>query len=131
MKLPRCQLPHVKGDFLSFGDGFSHDSRTCSHVFPMFFHVFPRGSPPFRFHQVDGPLFFTSANRLVKLLDSEKDPEEVELRFGEATLMDFTSVETLHKIALNYQNAGEKFGYPLVNIQKAMENGHKNSGCSH
>lgn len=32
--------------------------------------------------------------------------EEVELRFGEATLMDFTSVETLHKIALNYQNAG-------------------------
>jgi len=80
----------------------------------MFFHVFPRGSPPcpqwfprFRFHQVDGPLFFTSANRLVKLLDSEKDPQEVELRFGEATLMDFTSVETLHKIALNYQNAGE------------------------
>ena len=98
---------------LSFRDGFSHDSRTFSMFFPCFSHVF-RGSPPcpqwfprFRFHQVDGPLFFTSANRLVKLLDSEKDPQEVELRFGEATLMDFTSVETLHKIALNYQNAGE------------------------
>ena len=58
------------------------------------------------FSQVDGPLFFTSANRLVKLLDPSRDPEEVELRFGEATLMDFTSVETLHKIALNYQNEG-------------------------
>ena len=55
---------------------------------------------------MDGPLFFTSANRLVKLLDPSRDPEEVELRFGEATLMDFTSVETLHKIALNYQNEG-------------------------
>ena len=59
-------------------------------------------------YDVDGPLFFTSANRLVKLLDPLKDDPatEVELRFGEATLMDFTSVETLHKIALNYQTAG-------------------------
>ena len=60
--------------------------------------------------QVDGPLFFTSANRLVKLLDPSRDPEEVELRFGEATLMDFTSVETLHKIALNYKNEGGVWG---------------------
>lgn len=74
-------------------------------------------------YDVDGPLFFTSANRLVKLLDSEKDPQEVELRFGEATLMDFTSVETLHKIALNYQNAGKSITFHTLNLssQKIIE----------
>ncbi|CAK9102361.1 unnamed protein product [Durusdinium trenchii] len=74
-------------------------------------------------YDVDGPLFFTSANRLVKLLDPTKDPEEVELRFGEATLMDFTSVETLHKIALNYQNAGKTITFHTLNLssQKIIE----------
>jgi len=74
-------------------------------------------------YDVDGPLFFTSANRLVKLLDPSRDPEEVELRFGEATLMDFTSVETLHKIALNYQNAGKSITFHTLNLssQKIIE----------
>eukprot|EP00434_Breviolum_minutum_P026311 symbB.v1.2.023254.t1/scaffold2112.1/size106475/4 len=74
-------------------------------------------------YDVDGPLFFTSANRLVKLLDPSRDPEEVELRFGEATLMDFTSVETLHKIALNYKNEGKTITFHTLNLssQKIIE----------
>lgn len=76
--------------------------------------------------QVDGPLFFTSANRLVKLLDPSRDPEEVELRFGETTLMDFTSVETLHKIALNYKNEG---GGTMKPGKKMIDDGDEVRNC--
>ncbi|OLP83395.1 hypothetical protein AK812_SmicGene35850 [Symbiodinium microadriaticum] len=74
-------------------------------------------------YEVDGPLFFTSANRLVKLLDPSRDPEEVELHFGEATLMDFTSVEILHKVALNYKSAGKNITFHTLNLssQKIIE----------
>ncbi|CAJ1367963.1 unnamed protein product, partial [Effrenium voratum] len=74
-------------------------------------------------YDIDGPLFFTSANRLVKLLDPSRDPEEVELRFGEATLMDFTSVETLHKVALNYKAVGKSITFHTLNMssQKLIE----------
>mmetsp|Transcript_54789 Transcript_54789/g.127888 ORF Transcript_54789/g.127888 Transcript_54789/m.127888 type:complete len:641 (+) Transcript_54789:45-1967(+) len=76
-----------------------------------------------KIYEIDGPLFFTSANRLVKLLDPSRDPEEVELHFGETTLMDFTSAEMLHKIALNYKGAGKNISFHTLNLssQKIIE----------
>ena len=34
-------------------------------------------------------------------------------------------------MTMTMANTGKDAGYPLVNIQKAIENGHRNSGFSH
>lgn len=43
----------------------------------------------------------------------------MELRFGEATLMDFTSVEVLHKLALSYKTLGKSITFHTLNLSSA------------
>ena len=47
----------------------------------------------------------------------------MELRFGEATLMDFTSVEVLHRLALSYKTLGKSITFHTLNLssQKIIE----------
>ena len=58
-------------------------------------------------------------------------------RFNDASLNDIVSWSTPKFFRSGFCSApvtvaaGFRCGYPLVNIQKAMENGHRNSGFSH
>eukprot|EP00440_Ansanella_granifera_P034136 gb/GFBE01037031.1/.p1 GENE.gb/GFBE01037031.1/~~gb/GFBE01037031.1/.p1 ORF type:complete len:644 (+),score=158.38 gb/GFBE01037031.1/:1-1932(+) len=76
-----------------------------------------------KIYNIEGALFFTSANRLLKYLDPEADPEEVEVRFGQSSLMDFTSVEVLNKLALSYKACGKTITFHTLNLssQKIIE----------
>jgi len=53
---------------------------------------------------VSGPLFFTSSNRLLKLLNPDDDPDKVEVIFSESTsVMDYSAMEAMNKIAAAYK----------------------------
>mmetsp|Transcript_40213 Transcript_40213/g.65017 ORF Transcript_40213/g.65017 Transcript_40213/m.65017 type:complete len:652 (+) Transcript_40213:117-2072(+) len=66
-------------------------------------------------YSIDGPMFFASANRLIKIVDPDGDPEKVEIRFGESSLMDYTSVVTLHDLALAYRAVGKSLTFHTLN----------------
>jgi len=65
---------------------------------------------------VDGPIFFTSANKLKKLLACEDDGfDKVEVWFGYSSLMDYTAIATLHGVAVDHKNAGKTITYNSLN----------------
>lgn len=68
-------------------------------------------------YTVDGPMFFTSANKLKKLLACEDDGfDKVEVWFGYSSLMDYTAIATLHGIAVDYKSAGKTITYNSLNL---------------
>jgi len=65
-----------------------------------------------KYYDISGPLFFASANRFVKVLDPDKDPDCVEVRFSASTsLMDYSAMEAMHKVAVAYHAKGKKITF--------------------
>eukprot|EP00929_Paragymnodinium_shiwhaense_P111605 TRINITY_DN7990_c0_g3_i1.p1 TRINITY_DN7990_c0_g3~~TRINITY_DN7990_c0_g3_i1.p1 ORF type:complete len:618 (+),score=164.36 TRINITY_DN7990_c0_g3_i1:80-1933(+) len=62
-------------------------------------------------YDVNGPLFFTSANAFIKILKPETDPDTVEVRFGFSNVMDYTAIATMHKLTTAYQAKGKKITF--------------------
>jgi SulP family sulfate permease len=61
-----------------------------------------------KYYDVTGPLFFAASNRFLKIMNPDEDPDRIEVRFGESTsLMDYSAMEALHKIALSYRAKGK------------------------
>ncbi|CAJ1438663.1 unnamed protein product [Effrenium voratum] len=49
---------------------------------------------------IHGPFFFTSANRFLKMLNADTDPEQVEVVFSEATsLFDYSAMQAMNKLS--------------------------------
>jgi SulP family sulfate permease len=67
-------------------------------------------------YRIDGPIFFTTANKLLKVFDPDNDPENVEVVFGYASLMDFTAVSTLHRISTSYAAKNKSITFKCLNI---------------
>jgi len=67
-------------------------------------------------YNIDGPVFFTTANKLIKIFDADNDPESVEVVFGYASVMDFTAVSVLHRIASSYANKNKSITFKGLNI---------------
>lgn len=74
-------------------------------------------------YYIEGPIFFTTANRLMKTLDSDNDPEIVEVIFGYSSLMDYTAISTLHRIASDYAAKKKHITFSSLNLssQKLVE----------
>jgi SulP family sulfate permease len=68
-----------------------------------------------KIYEVNGPLYFTSANAFVKILKPETDPEVVEVRFGYASVMDYTAIATMHKLSCAYKDQGKKITFHSLN----------------
>jgi SulP family sulfate permease len=52
--------------------------------------------------EVNGPLFFASANRLAKILNPNKT-DDVILVFGKTTIIDYTALDVLNKVRESYE----------------------------
>lgn len=70
-----------------------------------------------KYYDIEGPLYFASSNRLVKLLDPENDGdfETVEVRLGAATIMDYTAISVIAQITKNYKLKGKSITFQTVN----------------
>mmetsp|Transcript_65646 Transcript_65646/g.137220 ORF Transcript_65646/g.137220 Transcript_65646/m.137220 type:complete len:275 (-) Transcript_65646:309-1133(-) len=61
-----------------------------------------------KYYDVTGPLFFAASNRFMKMVKPDTDPDRVDIRFSSSTsIMDYSAMETLHKIAVEYQAKGK------------------------
>jgi len=71
---------------------------------------------------LDGPLFFTYANRLSKVLKPDTDPAEVEVRLSSALTpaMDFTGIHVLGAAAAEYTKQQKTFIVRAVEPNKDM-----------
>jgi len=76
-----------------------------------------------KIYHIDGLVFFTSANKLGKILIADNDPDNIEAWFGYATLMDYTAIATLHKLASEYKSKGKNITFKSLNLssQKIIE----------
>jgi len=74
-------------------------------------------------YHIEGPIFFTSANKLKKILNPDDDPAEVEVWFGHSSLMDYTAIATLHTAATEYKSKGKSIVFKSLNksSQKIIE----------
>lgn len=68
-----------------------------------------------KIYDIEGPLFFAAANRLVNLVNADTDPDIVEVRFGHTSIMDYTAIATLQKIASEYKAKGKSITYKSLN----------------
>merc|ERR1711988_1342920 len=68
-----------------------------------------------KIYRVDGPLFFAAANRLIKMLDPDVDPDSVEVVFGHSSIMDYTAIATLQKISLSYKAKDKSIVFKSLN----------------
>eukprot|EP00438_Fugacium_kawagutii_P012211 Skav207869 [mRNA] locus=scaffold1988:154395:156320:+ [translate_table: standard] len=58
---------------------------------------------------IHGPFFFTSANRFLKILNADADPDQVEVVFSEATsLFDYSAMQAMNKISAEYKSKGKQ-----------------------
>jgi len=71
---------------------------------------------------VDGPLFFTYANRLSKILKPETDPAQVEVRLSSSltSAMDFTGIHVLGQAADGYKKENKTFIVRALDSNKDM-----------
>merc|ERR1711865_1328224 len=53
-------------------------------------------------YKLEGPLFFVSANKLVKIMKPDTDPAKVQVHFG-SSVMDYSGMEVMSKIADKYR----------------------------
>jgi SulP family sulfate permease len=67
-------------------------------------------------YKIEGPVFFTTANKLLKLFDPDNDPEKVEVVFGYSSLMDFTAISTMHKVAMSYKAKDKAISFKSLNV---------------
>lgn len=76
-----------------------------------------------KIYTIEGPLFFTTANKLTKVMSADKDPVNVEVLFGASALTDYTAIATLHKIAVDYKAKDKNVHFKSLNIssQKIIE----------
>jgi len=70
-----------------------------------------KGSEARKIVSLEGPLFFTYANKLSKVLKPETDPNIVEVRLSSTvvTAMDFTGIHVLQQAAAGYKEQGKQF----------------------
>jgi SulP family sulfate permease len=60
-----------------------------------------------RLYELDGPLFFGSAQAFVDLFDVQNDPDNVIVDFKNARVMDASGVEAIEKVTERYATAGK------------------------
>ena len=60
-----------------------------------------------KIYSVTGSLFFASAGEFLQQFSSQDDPEEVEIDFAKARLMDHSAIEAVNNLADRYQRAGK------------------------
>jgi len=67
-------------------------------------------------YDVDGPLFFASANRLSKVLNPNFDDEDkVVVVFGHTTVIDYTALDVLNKVSKAYQDENKSIVFRGLN----------------
>lgn len=68
-------------------------------------HITPEGA---KTYQIEGPLFFGSADGFVELFDPENDPALVTADFMNSRVADQSALQAIEQIAARYQAAGKK-----------------------
>ena len=59
-------------------------------------------------YEVEGPLFFGSADGFVELFDPENDPERVVVDFAGSRVVDQSALQAIEKVAAKYEAAGKR-----------------------
>ena len=59
-------------------------------------------------YQIQGPLFFGSADGFVELFAPEQDPQRVVIDFADSRVADQSALQAIETIAAKYQGAGKK-----------------------
>ncbi|MBO6791745.1 MAG: SulP family inorganic anion transporter [Dinoroseobacter sp.] len=59
-------------------------------------------------YQIQGPLFFGSADGFVELFTPEQDPQRVVIDFADSRVADQSALQAIETIAAKYQGAGKK-----------------------
>ncbi len=59
-------------------------------------------------YQIQGPLFFGSADGFVELFAPEQDPQRVVIDFADSRVADQSALQAIETIAAKYQSAGKK-----------------------
>ena len=59
-------------------------------------------------YEIQGPLFFGSADGFVELFDVENDPETVIVDFADSRVVDQSALQAIENIAAKYQAAGKQ-----------------------
>jgi SulP family sulfate permease len=62
-------------------------------------------------YDVNGPLFFASANRLSKVLNPNFDADNVLLVFGHSTVIDYTALDVLNKVSQAYREKNKNITF--------------------
>lgn len=69
-----------------------------------------------KIYRLNGPLFFVSANKLVKIMKPDTDPEKVQVHFS-SSVMDFSGMEVMSKMAAKYKSNGKELTFHNLNKQ--------------
>eukprot|EP00747_Dinoflagellata_sp_TGD_P203302 gnl/TRDRNA2_/TRDRNA2_76925_c3_seq1.p1 gnl/TRDRNA2_/TRDRNA2_76925_c3~~gnl/TRDRNA2_/TRDRNA2_76925_c3_seq1.p1 ORF type:complete len:321 (-),score=60.62 gnl/TRDRNA2_/TRDRNA2_76925_c3_seq1:509-1393(-) len=62
-------------------------------------------------YEIDGPLYFVSSNRLLKILNADIDPENVQVSLGATIIMDYSAMSALQKISDEYEAKGKSIRF--------------------
>lgn len=69
-----------------------------------------------KYYDITGPLFFGSANKFLKHLDPDKDPNSIIIRIGCSTMsMDYSAKDVLHQVVRRYAARGKKVTFKALN----------------
>jgi len=59
-------------------------------------------------YEVEGPLFFASVKKFLSLFDLDGDPRDIELHCAKMSVVDYSAVEALVKLADEFQSKGKR-----------------------
>eukprot|EP00928_Gymnodinium_smaydae_P023110 TRINITY_DN19194_c0_g2_i1.p1 TRINITY_DN19194_c0_g2~~TRINITY_DN19194_c0_g2_i1.p1 ORF type:complete len:637 (-),score=98.71 TRINITY_DN19194_c0_g2_i1:257-2116(-) len=65
-------------------------------------------------YKINGPLYFATSNRLVKMLDPVMDPNTVEVHLGQSCVLDYSGMECMNKLTSKYKAADKTISFHQV-----------------
>ena len=71
-------------------------------------HAVTREEDGGKVYDVEGPLFFGSADGFVELFDVENDPDLVVIEFARSRVVDQSALQAIEAVALKYEAAGKR-----------------------
>ncbi|MHA6266400.1 SulP family inorganic anion transporter [uncultured Aliiroseovarius sp.] len=71
-------------------------------------HAVTRDEDGAKVYDVEGPLFFGSADGFVELFDVKSDPDLVVIEFARSRVVDQSALQAIEAVALKYEAAGKK-----------------------
>lgn len=83
-----------------------------------------------KYYDIQGPLFFASSNIFLKIMNPDRDPDKVEVRFASGSgLMDFSALDALNKLTISYKAKGKQIVFTRLSPESTKIIRKANSIC--